>query len=138
MSTKDILLRITICFVAFAILFYVTDYFENKDIQRIRKHQKVGRIFNVNVTNGGTGSKLDINYSLIINKKLIQSTDFFTVEEYNKYSNFIKDSTLIVYDSTGNSDGFGHHRIIYKPEQFEMFNLDRSDSFYQKGFDFNK
>lgn len=135
MSTKDILYRLLVLSLVIALMFYASDYFDNKDVQKIKKHQKIGRIFNVNITNGGTGSRLEINYSLINNNKLIHARDYISVEEYNNFSNFIKDSTLIVYDSTGKTDGFGYHRIIYKPDQFNVFNLDRSDTFYQQNFE---
>jgi len=114
-------------------LLIVSIYFANKNTEQIKKHFKIVRIFHV-YRSEVHSSKLFVNFSFYNNNKLVETDIHIGSDDYDKFGKYIKDSTILVIDSTNTT----WRELIYKPSQFKTYNLDTSDKFYKGLFDIDE
>ena len=119
-------LGVVVLLIIFLGLYILAKKTEKNNYWEIKKHQSVARIFNVQISRE-IRSWRTVDFSFYTNNRLVRKSEPIGAEDYDRYGEYIKDSSMLVYDSIDSE----WRELIFMPGQFKKYSLDTSDKFYR-------
>ena len=119
-------MHLTAFIICFTLLIIYLETSEKRMKATINVNKSVARASAV-VVEGPFRGGYRIEFMFVYKSRLIKNNQSISASDYNNYKIFIRDSALVVFDSSNtNSSDF-----IYKPSHFKQYGLDTGDLFYK-------